>query len=61
MNYHKLIRFLYSDKKDKSIKRHLARLFRNNNDIRSDKGVINFIDVGSIGTLPDPWNSNAKL
>ena len=26
-----------------------------------NKGLINFIDVGSVGGLPDPWNSNAKL
>ncbi|MDQ6997175.1 MAG: FkbM family methyltransferase, partial [Mariprofundus sp.] len=24
------------------------------------KGVINFIDVGSVGGLPEPWNSNAN-
>ncbi|WP_369999085.1 FkbM family methyltransferase [Winogradskyella sp.] len=24
-----------------------------------DKGVINFIDIGSVGGLPEPWQSNA--
>ncbi|MBA7543555.1 hypothetical protein ES705_35886 [subsurface metagenome] len=26
-----------------------------------NQGLINFIDVGSIGGLPDPWRSNANL
>jgi len=25
-----------------------------------NKGVINFIDVGSVGGLPQPWDSNAN-
>lgn len=26
-----------------------------------NKGIINFIDVGSVGGLPEPWSSNANL
>lgn len=49
-------------KKAKSIlnKAIISKIDSNFKLNHKNKGVINFIDVGSVGGLPEPWDSNAK-
>lgn len=52
----------YSIKKVKGkIKKIADTMFSSNYKLNhQDRGLINFIDVGSVGGLPDPWRANAN-
>ncbi len=52
----------YAKKGAKAVSRILKMQFNPKYKLNfRNKGIINFIDVGSIGGLPAPWDSNADL
>jgi len=55
--FRKILNFLFSKRKTRIFKNYFSR-FNINKNINPVDASINFIDVGSIGSLPEPWASN---
>lgn len=53
---------MYINKAKGLFNKYLVTAFSPNHKLNyKNRGVINFIDVGSVGGLPEPWRSNANV
>ncbi|MGB0879390.1 MAG: hypothetical protein ACPGTO_02360 [Polaribacter sp.] len=51
----------YINRANYYFKKYLVAKFKSNFKINyKEKGLINFIDIGSVGVPPEPWFSNAN-